>query len=438
MKRTFLAQLAVAHFALVALLATGCVPPAGNANPGTTSADAAAEPAAKVTRIEPGGDAREQIQQALLDSEEGEIIELGEGTFAIDQTLSLFDTAGVTIRGAGMEKTILDFKEMMAGTGGEGLLVKADRFTLRDLTVRDTHADAIKVEGGNGLTMIGVKAFWTGGPSTKNGAYGLYPVQCTDVLIDQCEAVGASDAGIYVGQSNNVIVRNSKAYQNVAGIEIENTIGADVYGNEAYENTGGVLVFTLPGLPKKDGRHCRVFNNHIHDNNTENFGAEGSIVSTVPPGSGLIIMASDLVEVFDNKIANNQTSNLMLISYQSTSRPINKPDWNPYAEGIHIHDNEFSGGGDNPTGPLIDELAQVIGSQFPDILFDGLVNEEQRVDGVLPPEYDVVIRNNGDADFINFDMASTLAGSIPVVSYDLEPHSGEGVTLEAITIEGVE
>jgi parallel beta-helix repeat protein len=425
--------------ALIALLATGCVPPGGGATPGTTSNDAAeAVPAPKVTRIEPGDNAREQIQQALLDVEEGEIIELAEGTFAIDQTLSLFDTAGVTIRGQGMDKTILDYKEMITGTGGEGLLVKANQFTLRDLTVRDTHADAIKIEGADGVTMVGVKAIWGGGPSTKNGAYGLYPVQCNDVLIDRCEAVGASDAGIYVGQSTNVIVRHSKAYHNVAGIEIENTIGADVYDNESYENTGGLLVFTLPGLPRKEGRQCRVFNNHIHDNNTENFGAKGSIVSTVPPGTGMIIMASDQVEVFDNKIANNQTANLMLISYQTTSRPVNDSTWNPYAEGIHIHNNEFSGGGDNPNGPLIDELAQVIGSRFPDILFDGLVNEAQMVDGQLPAEYGVVIRDNGDADFINFDMASTLSGSVPVVSYDLEPYAGEGVTVAAIKIEGVE
>lgn len=429
----------LAFAALFAVLVTGCIPPGGGATPGTTSSDAVeVVPAPKVTRIEPGDNAREQIQQALLDVEEGEIIELAEGTFAIDQTLSLFDTAGVTIRGQGMDKTVLDFKDMISGTGGEGLLVKADRFTLRDLTVQDTHADAIKIEGAHGLTMIGVKAIWHGGPSTKNGAYGLYPVQCRDVLIDHCEAVGASDAGIYVGQSNNVIVRHSKAYQNVAGIEIENTIGADVYDNESYDNTGGLLVFTLPGLPKKEGRQCRVFNNHIHDNNTENFGAEGSIVATVPPGTGLLIMASDLVEVFDNKFANNQTANLMLISYQTTGRPINDPTWNPYAEGINIHNNEFSGGGDKPTGPLISLLAQVIGSQFPDILFDGLVNEEAMVDGKLPDEYRLVIRDNGDADFINFDMASTIAGSVPVVSYDLEPHAGEGVAVEAITIEGVE
>ena len=42
--------------------------------------------------------------------------------------------------------------------------------------------------------------------------------------IEHCIAIGASDAGIYVGQSNNIIVRNCEVFQNVAGIEIENSI----------------------------------------------------------------------------------------------------------------------------------------------------------------------------------------------------------------------
>ena len=35
----------------------------------------------------------------------------------------------------------------------------------------------------------------------------LYPVESTNVLIDGCVAIGASDAGIYVGQSQNIIVQ---------------------------------------------------------------------------------------------------------------------------------------------------------------------------------------------------------------------------------------
>ena len=119
--------------------------------------------------------------------------------------------------------------------------------------MQDSKGDAIKVQETDGIAFINVKAEWTGKPDEKNGAYGLYPVMCSNVLIDQCEAVGASDAGIYVGQSKDIIVKNSVAHHNVAGIEIENSLNADVFDNLAYENTGGLLVFDLPGLVQKKG-----------------------------------------------------------------------------------------------------------------------------------------------------------------------------------------
>ena len=113
-------------------------------------------------------------------------------------------------------------------------------------------------------------------PKTENGAYGIYPVQCTNVLVEGSQVRGSSDAGIYVGQSKNIIVRNNKVWENVAGIEIENSFGADVYDNEATNNTGGILVFSLPEMPVKNGRDARVFRNKIHGNNHPNFGLEGA------------------------------------------------------------------------------------------------------------------------------------------------------------------
>ena len=88
----------------------------------------------------------------------------------------------------------------------------------------------------------------------ENGAYGIYPVQSSHILIDSSVAIGAADAGIYVGQSSQIIVRNSRAEYNVAGIEIENSTFADVYDNVATNNTGGILVFDLPNLEIQGGQ----------------------------------------------------------------------------------------------------------------------------------------------------------------------------------------
>ena len=86
-------------------------------------------------------------------------------------------------------------------------------------------------------------------------------------MIDECVAIGASDAGVYVGQSEQIIVRNTRAEFNVAGIEIENSYDADVYNNIATNNTGGILIFDLPNLPKQGGKNVRVFQNKSFKDN---------------------------------------------------------------------------------------------------------------------------------------------------------------------------
>jgi parallel beta-helix repeat protein len=201
-----------------------------------------------VVKIAPGPEAQKQTQTAFINAKPGDVIEFGEGTFDFSSTLSC-DISDITIRGQGEGKTILSFAGQKQGTGGEGLSITSKKkCTIEDLAVVDAKGDAIKINGCEGLTLRGVRTSWTGGPKTENGAYGLYPVLCKDVLIEKCIATDASDAGIYVGQSENIIVRHNRAEHNVAGIEIENSINADVYENVATHNTGGILVFSLPGL----------------------------------------------------------------------------------------------------------------------------------------------------------------------------------------------
>ena len=132
---------------------------------------------------------------------------------------------------------------------------------------------------------------------SSNGGYAIYPVLSNDVLIDHAVALGASDAGIYVGQSNDVIVKNSEALFNVAGFEIENTDDADVFDNVAHCNTGGFLTFDLPGL-NQYGDETRTFDNYSGYNNTPNF-APGGVVAGVPQGVGVLQLGYDEHEIFE-------------------------------------------------------------------------------------------------------------------------------------------
>ena len=314
--------------------------------------------------------------ERLLDAKPGDVIEIPAGRFAFDRSLTL-RVDGVTIRGAGMDKTILSFKGQK--TGAEGLLVNAGNFTLENLAIEDTKGDGLKVNEGENITIRGVRVEWTGGPKTSNGAYGIYPVQTTNVLIEDSVAIGASDAGIYVGQSKTVVVRRNRAERNVAGIEIENSIGADVYENTATDNTGGILVFNMPNLPQP-GHTTRVYRNKVIANNTGNFAAKGAAVASVPAGSGVVINSNDQVEIFDNDIVDNQTANVIVSSYYSTGYMNEQgvaKTFDPYPEEIHIHGNRFKGGGDKPDGLDLKALKVAmfgLNGRLPDVLWDGYVN----------------------------------------------------------------
>ena len=385
---------------------------------------------AKEIFIEPSDNSQEEVQTALIELSSGDILTLSPGTFIFEDGLSL-DVDEVIVRGSGINETILDFKNQMSGA--QGLLVTSDRVTLKDFAVTDAKGDAIKVIGAEGINMINLKTEWTGGPKTTNGAYGLYPVESTDVLIDGCVAIGASDAGIYVGQSKNIIVRNSVAQYNVAGIEIENSYYADVYDNLASHNTGGILVFDLPDLPQQGGRHVRVFRNKVIDNDTDNFAPEGNIVGEVPRGTGIIIQANSDVEVFDNDISGNGTVNVSIVTYSNETQDEN---YYPHPRSIQIHGNRFGEGGFDPdveTGELAAILFELSGGNMPDIFWDGFLPTSQIIFG-QPDEERLILSNNGDATFLTINPIKYLLPFFDPVETDISEYEGEVRPLAEITI----
>jgi parallel beta-helix repeat protein len=321
---------------------------------------------------------QDTLQLALLDAKPGDIITIPAGKHQLDRGLSL-SVDGVTIRGDGMDASILSFKGQIAGA--EGLLVTGDDVLLENFAVEDAKGDAIKISDTDGVTIRGVRVEWTGEAKTENGAYGLYPVQTTNVLIEDVVAIGASDAGIYVGQSRGVIVRNSRAERNVAGIEIENTQDADVYGNVATDNTGGILVFNMPGLTQPGGR-VRIFDNDVYENDRGNFGHPGTPVASIPAVSGVVINSHDDVEIFENRIRDNRTANIIIASVYSSNFADSSfsETFDPYPDRIHVHSNTLSGGGDKPDGMELKAAKTVkfgLTGRFPHVLWDGYVRGDE-------------------------------------------------------------
>lgn len=328
---------------------------------------AAASPLAAATRDVAAGDgAQDRLQEALILAQPGDEVVLGPGRFAIADGLSL-DVAGVTVRGAGMDATVLDFSGQ-AGSG-EGLLVTSDNVILRDFAVENPKGDGIKSKGADNIVYQRVRVTWTGGPKETNGAYGIYPVESTGVLIDGVEVSGASDAGIYVGQSKAITVRNSVARHNVAGIEIENSRDAVVEANFVTGNTGGILVFDLPNLPVMGGGNTWVRNNLIAANTTPNFAPKGNIVAGVRRGTGIMVMANDGVLVEGNTLIDNPTAPVMVVAY-----PMKFEDktYNPYPRNVTIGANRVTRGGYDPQFDGREQLLVAFGGALPPVLWDGL------------------------------------------------------------------
>ena len=336
----------------------GSAATAPGAQPG--AGDGSATPGRATTFTVCGSDEefRDRALIAFFEAREGDTIEFCEGRFDLDTGLIIHGRRGVTVRGQGMRKTILNFKN---SDSSEGLNVSfSDGIVLEGFSVEDTPGNGIRLFRSRSVTMRDIRASWSDAegfedepgytPRAENGAYGLYPVETENVLIENCEAHGASDAGIYVGQSNDVLVRNCLATFNVAGYEFENTYRSVFEHNEARDNTGGFLVFDLPGL-RQYGESNIVRNNRSCNNNTDNFAPIGNIVGLVPRGTGMLVLSADTVDIHDNEICDNDSFGIAIVSFELVDPNEGDIKFDFFSEGVQIFDNVFRDNGGNIQEP---------------------------------------------------------------------------------------
>ncbi len=293
---------------------------------------------------------QDDLITALVDAEPMQTVCVGEGTFNLTRQLTM-TVDDVTLRGAGQDLTIFDFSEQ--ASGGNGILIEGDRNTIEALSVVETPGDGIRANDVDGVTFLNVTAGWADEANPSNGAYALYPVQSENVVIDGCVVYGAADAGVYLGQSGKSLIQNSEAYGNVIGIEVENSTDVVVRDNYTHDNTNGILVITLPGLDILDGKRANVFGNRVENNNVPNFGDEGTTVGILPPGVGILLVATDTNEIWDNDITGNDSLGVAIVGFLPVlfGDP-NDPDFDIYSEGNYVHDNVIMDNGLNPD-PLV-------------------------------------------------------------------------------------
>ncbi len=378
----------------------------GQGSGGDNGGDSGGNPAqGRVFTIAPGDSATTDMVLAMISVRPGDTIEFASGYYELSAGLQISSTENILIKGQGKDKTVLSFKN---SNSQEGILANTVRgIVIEGLTVLDPPGDAFKLQGVDHGTLRDVRAFWSSGRLTENedtvtadnyaeklqvactdparhnpnnpnpsetdtsspdytvsilsGRYGIYPVNSQNILVENTESIGASDAGIYVGQTDNAIIRNSRAAFNVFGFEIENVRSGEYADNLAECNTGGFLIYDLDGLTRY-GSRTRMYRNHARNNNTYNFAEPGSLVANVPRGVGMITLGYDKIDIFDNIFENHGTAGIVHTSYQLMGPPGDRR-LDMYTEGVHIYNNTFINNGNDVPQPDFATILATEGEQ---------------------------------------------------------------------------
>jgi parallel beta-helix repeat protein len=230
-------------------------------------------------------------------------------------------------------------------------------------TIRGFDADGLHLACVDGFSI-------TNNVADANGVYGFFPIVSRNGVIARNEVVNTvRDAGIYVGQSDSVVVEHNRVHDNLLGIEIENSRKCSVVENEIHDNTFGLFVDLQPFLQRTTAEGTLVALNLIHDNNRPNSSEPGDPLALLPPGIGVLLVGADGTSVWRNTVSGNQFAGIGVASFclalALQGQPCGDLDIEPNPDGNRIVGNRLD---ENGTVPIADPM---LDSLRADLVWDG-------------------------------------------------------------------
>ena len=240
--------------------------------------------------------------------------------------------------GVSADDVVVEAGDASAGNGGPsgvghqkhvGIFAdRADGFVLRNVTVRHAREHDIYVLETDGYLLDRFKTFYA-------GAYGVLTFVEDHGVMQNCEAAGNGDAGLYPGSGADSlgenrykpfyptsrfsqVVRKCDAHHNTGGFSGTDSHGTQIAENNFYDNALGYTtdVFTAPGHPGFPQHHNVVENNNFYSNNFNPYVAGSDVDPFIPApvGTGMWIAGGNSNVVKNNRFYDNWRRGAMLFA----------------------------------------------------------------------------------------------------------------------------
>jgi parallel beta-helix repeat protein len=183
-------------------------------------------------------------------------------------------------------------------------------FWISGFTIRGFRNNGLFTENVDGFAIVDVE-------SIDNKNYGIFPTLSRNGVISHSRASGADDSGIWVETSERVQVTHNLVEGNVNGFEVSNSDDVLLAHNVVRHNTIGMAILFLPDIfdERPAARRITIRKNWIHDNNKPNTATPGSILASVPAGTGILQVGVDDSKIERNRVERNDFLGIGIADY---------------------------------------------------------------------------------------------------------------------------